>query len=643
MLDNQTKKIIDSARDVLVGKLPAPNTQVEQITLAMLYKFMDDIDQESIDLGGNVAYFSDEYEKYSWRNIMSKTISAQNRMNLYVEALEKFYSHSKLPKTFKDIFKNASVPYRDPEVLTLFLREIEKLSYGDSETLGDAYEYLLSILGSQGELGQFRTPRHIIDFIVSIINPQKKETILDPACGTAGFLISAYKHIVLATENNNLSYEEKVKVLDNITGFDIEPSMVRIAEMNMYLHGCTNPNIYEYDSLTSDDKWDERFDVILANPPFMTPIGGIKPHKRFQVQANRAEVLFVDYIVEHLRSNGRAGIIVPDSILYNESSSAYIELRKLLTSEGLIGIISLPAGLFKPYAKDIKTSILIINKRLSKKTNKVLMVNIDHDGFSLTDTRKPIKKNDLPSAKKLINEYLQSIEENKDSNFMFDNCELSTYLFDKEKMISKNYVLLQNRYEDEIVIKSDYKIVKLEDLIVESKEKVGNSLIISPWSVSNKLGFTTSDELFNDQIHSENLKSYKKIQSNYFAYNPSRINVGSIALNETDKVGCVSPMYVVFRIKETKLITPKYLFLLLKSDYINKIISKQAYGAVRKQLKFEGLKKISIPLPSINKQIEIMRLIELENEKMQTLKKELYETEIAIQKKINNIWDNETK
>jgi restriction endonuclease S subunit len=347
--------------------------------------------------------------------------------------------------------------------------------------------------------------------------------------------------------------------------------------------------------------------------------------------------------VEHLRSNGRAGIIVPDSILYNESSSAYIELRKLLTSEGLIGIISLPAGLFKPYAKDIKTSILIINKRLSKKTNKVLMVNIDHDGFSLTDTRKPIKKKDLPSEKKLINEYLQSIEENKDSNFMFDNCELSTYLFDKEKMISKNYVLLQNRYEDEIVIKSDYKIVKLEDLIVESKEKVGNSLIISPWSVSNKLGFTTSDELFNDQIHSENLKSYKKIQSNYFAYNPSRINVGSIALNETDKVGCVSPMYVVFRIKETQLITPKYLFLLLKSDYINKIISKQAYGAVRKQLKFEGLKKISIPLPSINKQIEIMRLIELENEKMQTLKKELYETEIAIQKKINNIWDNETK
>lgn len=120
MLDQNTKKIIDSARDVLVGKLPAPNTQVEQITLAMLYKFMDDIDQETIEMGGDAVYFAGDFSKYSWREIMKKSVSAQNRMNLYVEALESFYIHPKLPKTFKQVFKNASVPYRDAEVLTLF-------------------------------------------------------------------------------------------------------------------------------------------------------------------------------------------------------------------------------------------------------------------------------------------------------------------------------------------------------------------------------------------------------------------------------------------------------------------------------------------------------------------------------------------
>ena len=220
MLDQNTKKIIDSARDILVGKLPAPNTQVEQITLAMLYKFMDDIDQETIDMGGEATYFSGDFSKYSWREIMKKSVSAQNRMNLYVEALESFYIHPNLPKTFKQVFKNATVPYRDPEVLTLFLNEINAFDYGDSETLGDAYEYLLSILGSQGELGQFRTPRHIIDFIVNLVNPSKTDKILDPACGTAGFLISAYKHIINDDANKVLNFDDKKKMFKSYISED---------------------------------------------------------------------------------------------------------------------------------------------------------------------------------------------------------------------------------------------------------------------------------------------------------------------------------------------------------------------------------------------------------------------------------------
>lgn len=298
MATQNFNKQIDAVRDTIVGKIPMLNSQVEQITMALLYKFMDDMDQESIDFGGNATFFSGDYEKYSWKRIMLNSKRAQERYNLYTEALEKFYINPSLPDTFREVFKNANVPYKDPETLTNFLRQINNnFDYKNSERLGDAYEYLLSLLGSQGDLGQFRTPRHLIDFIVDIVSPSKDDEILDPACGTAGFLISAYKYILASNkdenEKNNLTFEEQKNILKNITGYDIEPSMVRIAEMNLFLHGASEPKIYEYDTLTMDDRWNDKFDVILANPPFMTPTGGIRPHNKFDINASRSEVLFV--------------------------------------------------------------------------------------------------------------------------------------------------------------------------------------------------------------------------------------------------------------------------------------------------------------------------------------------------------------
>ena len=394
MLDNETKKIIDNARDILVGKLPAPNTQVEQITLAMLYKFMDDIDQESIEMGGVANYFSDEYTKYSWREIMKKSVSAQQRMNLYIEALDKFYIHPTLPNTFKEIFKNATVPYRDPEVLSLFLKEIDKLNYGDSEILGDGYEYLLSILGSQGELGQFRTPRHIIDFIVSVVKPSKTDTILDPACGTGGFLISAYKHIL--KKNTEMSYAERTAVLGNLTGYDIEPSMVRIADMNMYLHGCTAPNIVEYDTLTFDEKWDDKFDVILANPPFFTPKGGITPHNKFSISSKKAEVLFSEYIMGHISRSGKGAFIVPEGIIAN-NQSAYIQLRKMMIESGIYAVVGLHPYVFKPYS-GVSTLVLFFDKKYRNK-GEIYVKMIEEDGFEKGEGRLPTPEyNDIPSC-----------------------------------------------------------------------------------------------------------------------------------------------------------------------------------------------------------------------------------------------------
>src|SRR5271157_546924 len=196
MLDSETKRRIDTARDILVGKVPDPKSQVEQITIALIYKFMDDMDAEAEELGGKRSFFVGEYEKYSWAKLMSSMLGGYEMLSLYSEAIDKMTRNEGIPQLFRDIFKNAYLPYRDPETLKLFLKTINEFVYDHSERLGDAFEYLLSVLGSQGDAGQFRTPRHIIDFIVGIVDPRKNESILDPACGTAGFLISSYKHIL---------------------------------------------------------------------------------------------------------------------------------------------------------------------------------------------------------------------------------------------------------------------------------------------------------------------------------------------------------------------------------------------------------------------------------------------------------------
>jgi len=347
MLDAETKAKIDSARDILVGKVPDPKSQVEQITIALIYKFMDDMDRQSEELGGKATFFSSEFKKYRWANLLDRRFSGHERLLLYAEGIEKLNANKNIPQLFRDIFKGVFLPYRDPETLNLFLKEIDGFTYDHSEQLGNAYEYLLNVLGTQGDAGQFRTPRHIIDFIVAVVNPQKNDTVLDPACGTAGFLISAYKHILKANqareaENSQNGFvasvpsrgqtlipDERARLMINFRGYDIAPDMVRLSRVNMYLHGFPNPVIHEYDALTSEERWDERCDVIMANPPFMTPKGGIRPHNRFSIKAKRSEVLFVDYIAEHLNPGGRAGVIVPEGIIF-QSQKAYKALRKML-------------------------------------------------------------------------------------------------------------------------------------------------------------------------------------------------------------------------------------------------------------------------------------------------------------------------
>jgi len=394
MLDAETKKRIDSARDILVGKVPDPKSQVEQITIALIYKFMDDMDRQSEELGGKPAFFTGDFKNYRWAQLLDKRFSGHERLLLYAEGIEKMNHNENIPQLFRDIFKGVFLPYRDPETLNLFLKEIDGFTYDHSERLGDAFEYLLSVLGTQGDAGQFRTPRHIIDFIVAVVDPSKNDTVLDPACGTAGFLISAFKNIV--NGGTALTPDERARLMTNFRGYDIAPDMVRLSRVNLYLHGFPNPTIHEYDTLTSEERWDERCDVIMANPPFMTPKGGIRPHNRFSIKAKRSEVLFVDYIAEHLTPSGRAGVIVPEGIIF-QGQNAYKNLRRMLVEGYLWAVVSLPAGVFNPYS-GVKTSILFMDRNLVKRTENVLFVKIENDGFDLGAQRRSIEGSQLAEA-----------------------------------------------------------------------------------------------------------------------------------------------------------------------------------------------------------------------------------------------------
>ncbi|MGZ0018764.1 N-6 DNA methylase [Nitrosomonas sp. wSCUT-2] len=492
MLDSETKRRIDSCRDILVGKVPDPKSQVEQITIALIYKFMDDMDAEAEDLGGKRSFFTGEFAKYGWSNLMAPGMGGFDMLNLYSEAIGKMNENPGVPALFRDIFKNAYLPYRDPETLRSFLKEINGFTYDHSERLGDAFEYLLSVLGSQGDAGQFRTPRHIIDFMVELIDPKKDESILDPACGTAGFLISSYKHILkhntkgyktqqdreafdetgvplealtldspLHYKGDLLTLDDKNRLAANIRGYDISPDMVRLSLVNMYLHGFVSPHIDEYDTLTSDEKWNELADVILANPPFMSPKGGIKPHKRFSVAATRSEVLFVDYIAEHLTPNGRAAVIVPEGIIF-QSGNAYKQLREMLVKQYLVAVISLPAGVFNPYS-GVKTSILVMDKRLAKKTDAILFAKIGSDGYHLGAQRRPVNHNDLPATVRAIKGWLDGVR-----NGAVFNVEsiANLSLVAKEKIGGNGeWNLSGERYQEGSVHSTDYPLIKIGEFV----------------------------------------------------------------------------------------------------------------------------------------------------------------------------------
>jgi type I restriction enzyme M protein len=498
--------------------------------------------------------------------------------------------------SFSDLL-NAYVPYKDTRTLKMFLTVINYFDYEHSEKLGDAFEYLLSVMGSQGDAGQFRTPRHIIDFVVDVFEPQIGEKILDPACGTAGFLISAVKNI--EERNGSLGEIEKNNIRDNLFGFDISPDMVRLALVNMFLHGFSDSNIEEFDTLSSSKKWDDRYDLILANPPFMTPKGGIEPHDLLltECDSTKAEVLFTSYILNHLREQGehkgRAGIIVPEGIIF-QSGKAYRKLRKELLKKGLFGVVSLPAGVFNPYS-GVKTSVLLIDKNIT--SDDFLFLKISCDGKDLGSQRRNLgHEGDLPEAKEIISNFRKGIK--NENNNMF-------HLFSKKEILeSDDSNLSGDRYKEDLNVQvSDFPMVELGDVCdIQS-------------------GFAFNSKLFNETegfplIRIRNIK--KQHTKTLFS---GGYNSDYIVDNGDFLIGMDGEFNACLWIGNKALLNQRvcklhnfngaikqYIFRLIQNEL--KKIEEKTFAVTVKHISVKQIKSIKIPLPPLKTQQKIVEEIE---------------------------------
>ena len=657
MLDSTTKRRIDDCRDILVGKVPDPKSQIDQITVALIYKFMHDMDQEAVELGGKPTFFAKhsykvvvdgkeeirvaDYTKYAWPVLMATNLGGEDRVKLYAEALETMPENPGLPQLFRDIFKNTYLPYRDPATLREFLKRINEFTYDHSEKLGDAFEYLLSIMGSQGDAGQFRTPRHLIDFMTAVIDPQKHETIMDPACGTAGFLISAYKHILRQNSSNHaadnplafqlhgvkqedltvsakkyagdkLTPDDRKRLVRNIVGYDIDPGMVKLSLVNLYLHGFPEPHIHEYDTLTSTDRWEDRFDVVLANPPFMSPKGGIQPHGKFSIPSTRSEVLFVDYIAEHLNPNGRALVVVPEGIIF-QSGKAYKALRKKLVDEHyLVGVVSLPNGIFNPYS-GVKTSLLWFDRALAKRTDKLLFVKVENDGFDLGAQRRPITQNDLPEAFRLMMDYKLALLEGVEW-VVPQSWEALASQVERER-ISANaeYSLSGDRFLHVPSMGAhDVRMVPLGEL---ADLEYGYTESASDAGDVRFLRITDIDEQGRLREDGAKYITLTDVSRDYLAKKDDLLvartgaTYGKTLLIEKDADAVFASYLIRIRFK-TKDVLPKYYWLFTQTDEYKRQASRLATGGGQPQFNGGALKQLQIPLPPLAVQEALVAEVE---------------------------------
>tara|TARA_R110002072_G_scaffold42064_13_gene118253 strand:- start:38693 stop:40171 length:1479 start_codon:yes stop_codon:yes gene_type:complete len=382
--------------------------------------------------------------------------------------------------TYSHHMKDAIFMFPTPRLLASIVDQLDDIDMADRDTKGDLYEYMLGKIASAGQNGQFRTPRHIIKLMVEMMAPTPKDTICDPACGTAGFLIAASEHLfdhyqseIYKTEKSRLKFNQ-----GTFHGYDFDPTMLRIGSMNMLLHGVENPDIQYKDSLAQADEDDaEKYSLVLANPPFAGSLDYESTAKDLLqiVKTKKTELLFLAQFLRILQIGGRAAVIVPDGVLFG-SSKAHKAIRKILVEDQkLDAVISMPSGVFKPYA-GVSTAILFFTKTNSGGTDSVWFYDMQADGYTLDDKRTPQPdKSDLPD---ILKRWPKRAKETKRKRTD------QSFLVPKDEIAGNDYDLSINRYKEIVYEAVEYdppkvilkRLAKLEEEIAKGRKELEGML-----------------------------------------------------------------------------------------------------------------------------------------------------------------------
>lgn len=480
MITGERKSQIDNLwTQFWQGGIANPLTVIEQISFLMFSRMLDiaETKNERREARTKKSFkhvFNQDEQHLRWSHF--KQLGADEMLPLI---RDKVFPHFRTiaametqdgtkEATFHEYFKDAQLMIQKPSLLVDAVNMIDDLPLTEGDAKGDLYEYLLSKLTTAGINGQFRTPRHIIRLMIEMLDPQPTETICDPACGTGGFLATALDFMLRQYSSLEGQYEVEVDdktetiytgdlledhwehIRNNMFhGFDFDATMLRIAAMNMLLHGVDTPDIHYQDTLATSftdnfkNKSENAFDIVLANPPFKGAIDydDVHPSLLRKIKTKKTELLFLVLILKLLKPGGRCAVIVPDGVLFG-SSKAHQELRRLLVDENqLEGVISLPSGVFKPYA-GVSTAILIFTK--GGRTDDVFFYKLDDDGFSLDDKRTQLYETafagDLPDALKRW--------KRRDPQTDKDNTE-KAFFVSAESISANKYDLSVNKYWEE--------------------------------------------------------------------------------------------------------------------------------------------------------------------------------------------------
>ena len=482
MITGELKNKIDSLWDVFAaGGIVNPLTVIEQITYLMFIHDLDKMDEtkakEATMLGlPYVSAFPDEL-RIGERRVNGKQLKWSVFRDLSATRMYQIMSEDVFPfiKGLDKDKKSAYARYMDdaifmiptPLMLSKVIDALDKIyELMDKEqsvdVRGDTYEYLLSKIAQSGRNGQFRTPRHIIRMMVELMQPAPDEVICDPACGTSGFLVTAAEYLK-ESHKEAIFYDRAKKehyMNGMFTGYDMDRTMLRIGAMNMMLHGIDSPFIEYRDSLSDQNQDKNKYSLILANPPFKGSLDydTVSPDLLKACKTKKTELLFIALFLRMLRVGGRCACIVPDGVLFG-SSKAHKDIRKALIEDNrLEAVISMPSGVFKPYA-GVSTGILIFTKTGHGGTDKVWFYDMRADGFSLDDKRTPIADNDIPDV---IERF-----KNRDREETRSRTEQSFFV-PKDEIVGNDYDLSINKYK-----KVEYTPVEYpptSEIIAELKE-----------------------------------------------------------------------------------------------------------------------------------------------------------------------------